>query len=713
MAASNRFTLALAIGTMMSSVAMFGGAPAFAQSAIETDEGEVVVTAQRREERLRDVPISVTAVTADMLEESGVSGATELAAVTPGMTYPVSGAFAQPTIRGIGTTVTSAGSDANVALYVDGVYMPSQAGNIFEFNNIQRIEVLKGPQGTLFGRNATGGAISITTLAPSQTPTARLGASYGELNERRVNAYGSTGFTDAIAGDIALMYRADDGYSTDANTGADLAWNEDFAVRSQVRFDLSDRFTVTVAGDYNEHADTIGYALKPLNGNTSVTGAVIPSDPREASLSFEPEFDTLARGASVRARYGFDALTVTSTSAWRLTDAHFLTDLDRTAQANSFAQFDTRQRTFIQELNFAGELSERLSWIGGLFYYDDAAYNENPITNGAPGVQARIGAEAIAAYAELQFNVSDRLTLIGGTRYSTEERTYDAIRLATGATVSASDEWSAWTPRVAARYALTDSTNIYASFSQGFKSGTYNATGFSTTPVNPEYVDAYEIGLKYFAGGVSFNTSAFFYSYEDIQIQAIQVSTGLTALTNAAEAEVTGVDAEFSVPLGENWSLRGGAAYLQTEYTSFPGALITTPVTNPATCGVRPAPCGNTQAAGDASGNEMVRSPELTLNLGLGYEAPFAGGSLAANLSAYHNGGFYWDVGNRLKEDAYTTFNGRIAWGPENGNWEVALWGRNLTDELYAAYTVDTTAGDSVAYARPRTIGVSFDLRLN
>jgi iron complex outermembrane receptor protein len=682
--------------------------PAVAEEAVQED-GEIVVTAQRREQRLSEVPISITAITGEQLTESGVVSSTDLATVTPGLQYPISGAFAQPTIRGIGTTVTSAGSDPNVALYVDGVYQPSQAANIFNFNNIERIEVLKGPQGTLYGRNATGGAINVTTALPSLTDVkAKLGASYGSFDEVRLNAYVSVPLGGVAALSVAGLYTDDNGYARDILRNVNLANYDERAIRGKLLVQPSDSFQLILAGDWSRKYDSTGYSLKPLNGNTAQNVTIAP-DPYDLKLNFSPYSTTESKGGSATLKLDAGDYTLSSITALRRVDAFFKPDLDRTEINASSTEFATRQRTFTQEFNVASGDIGAFSFVAGAFYYKDRADHFNFRTNNVPGVTGRIDSEALAGYAEgtLEFG---QLSVVGGIRYSTEQREYTASRpTGTPLAINAKVRYDAWTPRVSLRYDLGGGTNVYASYNNGFKSGTYNISGFSTVPVRPEEVDAYEVGVKHYSGGMTINAAGFLYNYSDIQVQAIQVATGLTALTNAAKARIYGAELEFNAPVGGGFGVNAGLAYTHGEYTSFPGALITTPRTTG--CGVNPnRPCGNTQGPGDASGNVMVRTPELTLNLTGNYEGNVAGGTFRASLTGSYNSGFFWDVGNRVEQPKHLLVNGRLSWGPESGLWRVSLWGRNLTDKRYHLYATDTTQADAVSWARPRSVGVALDL---
>ena len=604
--------------------------------------------------------------------------------------------------------MTSAGSDANVAMYVDGVYMPSQAGNIFDFNNVQRIEVLKGPQGTLYGRNATGGAINVTTLAPSFDPSARVSIGYGSFDEVRLNAYVTGPITDNIAIGIAGLYTDDNGYSHDVLRNVDMAAVDERAVRGRLLINATNNLSFMLAGDYSDRSDTRAYSLKPFNGNTAQAAAIIPADPYEVNLSFTPVFATESYGGSLTGTLDLGGVTATSITAQRQVNASFVTDLDRTQVAAQRASFNTTQNTFTQELNLTSASNGRFTWVAGAFYYKDKAENQNLVINGAPGIFGRITSEAIAGYVDGTFNVTPRLSLIGGLRYSTETRRFEARR-PTGESIDTEVTYDAWTPRAAIRFALSDATNIYASYSGGFKSGTYNISAFSTIPVRPESVDAYEVGFRSYAHGITVNAAAFYYSYSDIQVQALQPTTGLTALTNAAQAEIKGAEVEFTLPVGDHWTVRGGGAYTDATYTSFPGALVTTPRT--AGCGANPnRPCGNTQGPADASGNAMVRTPGLTANLSIDHRSRIGGGELQGNVTASYNDGYYWDAGNRLEQPSYVLLNARLSWGPDDSFWRVAVWGRNLLDETYQLYVTDTTQGDSVAYSRPRSIGASLEL---
>jgi iron complex outermembrane receptor protein len=268
--------------------------------------------------------------------------------------------------------------------------------------------------------------------------------------------------------------------------------------------------------------------------------------------------------------------------------------------------------------------------------------------------------------------------------------------------------WSALTPRVALRYSFNSDTNIYASWSRGFKSGIYNGTAFSNVPVNPETVDAYEVGFKYGSGSTSISIAGFHYDYKDIQVQILtNGSSGPTSVTtNAAGARIDGAEAQISYHLARGLSANIGVALTSARYTSFPAALTYIPKATAALCGVNPIPCGNVSQPTDVSGNQIVRTPKFTANFGIDYSVPLAGGKLAANANLYYNGGYYWDVSNRLRQGQYEVLNASIGWSPDRAHWKFSVWGRNLTNQAYSFYEASTTAGDFRSFAAPRSIGV-------
>lgn len=699
-----------------------GGADA--ATPVSTVE-ELVVTAQRRAERFVDVPASVSVVTATQLASAGVGGSRELRLLTPGLNITQQGTFVQPTIRGVGTTVTGTGADPNVAVYVDGVYQSSQGAALFEFNNIEQIETLKGPQGTLYGRNATGGAIVVTTKAPSLTErSGNLQAGYGRFNELRLSGFVNMPLGDKAAVNLAAYRRTNDGYTKNvAINNEDTSFTESSGVRLRVLFQPVEELRLILSGTHINQSDNTAYAYVPLNNNTpqrtSVAAAIgARKDYKHVSLNTRPTNKLDLSAVNLNAAWVADWGTITSISSYTETEFPFFTDLDGTERpVQAFRAEPQTQNTTTQEVIYASPKIGSFSWIGGLYYYHDRSHTQAQIFAGGNALpfppfrpDVRVKATAYAAYAEGTFDLTDQLHVTAGGRYSSERKKARNNDGPGGVLMlDASKTWDAFTPHVALLYDITPKSSAYASYSQGFKSGLFDggATGACTTianpacpspgvPVQPEKVRSYEAGYKYNAGGTTISTAAYFTQYKNIQINALN-ATNQQVLYNAAAGEIYGAEAEYSTQITDNLSLHAGAAYTHTEYTKFPLGQNFVPLPNG----------GNAQVTGDDSGNQLIRSPKFTAFVSGTYVQELPVGSMESTLTVSHSGSFFWHVDNRLKQSAFTIVNAQVSWLSPGDKWKVTLYGDNLTNERTQIYVREATVGDFSSYSKPRSYGVS------
>ncbi|MDP1632710.1 MAG: TonB-dependent receptor [Caulobacter sp.] len=692
---------------------------------------EVIVTAQRRSERLVDVPASLAVITSAQLKDGGVESSRDLRLLTPGLNITSQGTYVQPTIRGVGTTVTGTGADPNVAVYVDGVYISSQGSALFDFNNIEQIEVLKGPQGSLYGRNATGGAIVVTTMAPSLVETSgNLSASYGSFNEVGLSAYGNIPLSDVFAMSVAAYSRKNDGYTRNlALGGKKSSITDSSGVRARLLFKPSDDFRAILTGSYIKQSDNTAYSYRPLNGNTPQQGSVaahIPNnDYKHISLNDDPYNKLDYKSVNLNADWTRSWGKITSITSWAYTKYPFKTDLDGTEVAvQTFIADPQTQETTTQEFIYTSPVMGRVSWLGGVYYYHDESITQARVAIGgvfypSPALRpyVEVTATAYSAYAEVNFAITDSLHLTAGGRYSSEEKKSTNKDGGAGGALmlDASHTWSAFTPRVALRYDLSDQSSTYFSYSEGFKSGLFDggATGACTTnvrpnascpsagvPVQPEKVRAYEIGYKYNAGSTFLSTAIFFTEYKNIQINALN-SLNQQVLYNAAAGEIYGADIDFSTRLNENFKIHAGAAYTHGRYTSFAQGQNWVPVF------AAGLPNGNTQVVTNDSGNTLIRTPEITGFGSLTYQRDLAVGRLESTVTASYSSSYFWHVNNRLKQPAFTILNANLSWFSPSDAWKVTLFGANLTNEHTQLYVREAAVGDFVSYSKPRSFGVS------
>lgn len=702
--------------------------PAFAQEtggAEGVERGDVleavVVTAQRREENLQDVPISITTLSASALEAGGVSSVEDLSVAAPGLVMTRQLRGSTPFIRGVGTGSVAPGNESPVAQYVDGVYYMSPIGNIFSFNNVERIEVLKGPQGTLFGRNATGGLVNVITRDPSETPTLEASVGYGDYETYMGSVYASAG-SERVAADLAVVYRdQNEGYGKNLTTGEEVNREDEIGVRSKVLWKPTDNDRLTFSADWSENKGDMGLTRSAYPGSLLVGSTPLRGSVYDTQGSFPTRVESFPTwGVSLKYQHSFDWGEFQSLTSHR--DQSSLTLLDQDATPLPFVGVRMRESNVWQQQEFLlmGDV-DRLNWTTGLFLFDSTseyapiqlASDVVPTLNSVtyPTQDTR----SYAAFAQGTYAIRDTTSVTVGLRYTVDERDFAARQLAGPghpagqgalvATAFADKSFPKLTWRFAIDQKLGDDALIYASYNRGFKSGVYNTGSITSPVVDPETLDAIEVGLKseWFDHRLRFNVAAFDYDYEDMQLQ--RVVTGTLVILNAAEGKMRGADIEAvllpPMPVGE-LQLTLGASFLDTEYTSFPDGPQSIP--NPTG--------GNRTIATDLSGNDMIRAPDWTTSLGVDYSMPVGASKLGIAASYYRNDGFFWEPDNRLRQDPYEVVNAQLslAFGSEQ-QYRIRAFGKNLTDSRYGSYVSGGAVGDLVAPAPPRTYGVAFDIR--
>lgn len=716
----------MAVAISCAAGALFTTSLAQAQMQIE----EIVVTAQKRAENIQDVPISVSAVSSTRAEELGLYNSEGLTHAVPGLTVSHNGTAPAFYLRGIGSAASQSGQESAIATFVDGVYQPGFNASLFSLNSIERIEVLKGPQGTLFGRNATGGALNVVTRDPSfeTAVTAELG--YGNHETKEGNFYATGGLTDKIAGDLALYHsEMGEGFGENLTTGGDSKLRKDRAYRGKLLIDVTEDTRVVLSAGTSKNWGNSGMSYRP--GPTAIPllnsspGLPAGADFWDIISDNDPNQYIETTNTYARVVHDFDGATLTSITAYNEIDIFQDGDLD-TSPVN-LVDYDSidKNKQFTQELQLSSAADSEIKWILGLFYMDaEAKYDPLHIFGPVLGLQAPglLGTNAFAAqdttstaaFGQVTYPVSEKIDFTLGLRYTRDERDFDGVTLLdfgafevpAAPAVKDSIEQKEPTWRLALDYKFTDDVMAFVSYNRGFKSGSYNTTAPYDPPVEPETLDAYEIGLKstLFDNRLRLNMAAFFYDYTDIQLA--KITGAAQTILNAAEAEVYGFDMDIDAVVTENFSINGGLSLLDAEYTKFDGAPIINPNPNfpfgtvEVNCALNPSVC-------DVSGNSMIRTPDMTYNLGMLYTMPVAAGELALAASYSYNDGFFFEVDNRLEQDSYGIFNAQLKWTSPGDQYYVRLYGRNLTDEEYYAQSQGIFTADLVTAADGRTYGLA------
>lgn len=747
----------------MCSVLALSANTAFAQEANQEagasdSTSDIVVTAQRRQERLQDVPIAISAVTADALERRGINQTMDLSATVPGLTITRSVHQVAPYVRGVGSASTSLGNDPSVAVYVDGVYQSAPTGLLFSFNNIQRVEVLKGPQGTLFGRNATGGLIQIVTGRPSSDLTGRFTASYGNFDTISATGYISGG-NDSGAVDLGVIYtKQSNGWGrnlwTPAQAGTTLLNGvpvtvpapqsleagtlTEYGIRSKGVFDLSDSTTLTVSGIYTHSSSDQGVYRRGLPGAKLINGFVFQGGFWDYNNDVSPISVSDVEQVSATLEHEADFATLRSISAYYYAKNTNRVPSDGVPAVSDFQAFfkDSHVRSLSQELQVLSPSGSSLQWILGAFYMDSfSIYNPIQLAFGniAP-TQDRYGQQSLkslAGFGQATYEIFPDTKLTAGVRYTQDKLKASSFAVARRTTATQVDgqvlqnvpeqstKQGRWTWRAALDHKFTDDVLAYASISSGYKAGNYNiqalclAAGPSGScarvapPTLPETLTSYEVGLKTspFDRAVTLNLSAFYYDYKNLQVQTVVQINNIAAniVYNAAAAKIYGMEIESTATITPRLRLGASVSLLHTEYTDFPNAVVAVPRTV--------APFANTTVTiPNAAGNKLSRAPKFTGNASIDYTVPTGIGDLNFSANYYYNSGFYWEVSNRLREQSYHLLNTQVSLEFNQG-FAIRAWAKNLINENYYAYQQASNDGDQGAPAAPRTYGVTLEYK--
>lgn len=695
-------------------------APASSPSTTDADTGglaDIVVTAQRRSENLQDVPIAVTAIDAGALDAKGITNTVDLASVTPGLTYTTVVGSALPRIRGIGAATSLGGNENPVATYVDGVYIASAAGSVLSFNNIAQVAVLKGPQGTLFGRNATGGLIQVTTRDPQDDPEGLASVTYGNLNTIGGSLYLTGGLTDSLAADLAIYFNDQhDGFGRNLTTGTDVNKARDLALRSKFKLALGPDTTVRLAVDYSTSI-AAAPAFRPLYGSLPITGVPFRGGKFDIENDIDPRVTNEQGGGSVQVTHDFGDVNLVSITAYRKGSFRAIFDIDKLPVFISRSDLSDKQRQFSQELQLLSTGSGNFRWVLGAYYFASSGAYAPLIIDNVPSdivIRSEQKTKSYAAFGQATYNFTERTGLTLGLRYTKEDKDYVAtgqVVLANGVTVNNPTvtgqlDASKITWRVALDHHFNDDVLGYLSYNRGFKSGGFNPQRFvqPLAPFDPEILDAIEAGVKadLLDRHLRINGAAFYYEYKNIQINSFQ--GGISTIYNAASARLYGLDLDATAAVSRNLTFTMGLSLLHHRYGDFPGAVISTPAVPNGTT-IRG---GNVITTGNARGNRLSLTPDWTVNVGADYRIPLRSGGILLSANYFHSDGWRAEADNRIGQGPYDLVNASVTWNiGDDERYSVKLFGKNLGNVAYAVQMNAQPQSDGIAIGAGRSYGVT------
>lgn len=796
--APSRLSLAIALAvTSLSTPQLFAQSDSF-------ELEEITVYAQKREQSIMEVPVSVSSYGAELMDTAQVRDLNDLQQLAPSLTINGSSGGMESifAIRGIGTAGQNAGLEQSVGVFIDGVYRGRPASALSDYVGIDGIEVLKGPQGTLFGRNTSAGVISVRSRKPDQEFGGEVELSAGSDGYIQTKALINGGLSENLAGNLAITYQERDGMVDDTVSSEDYNDRDRYTLRGQLQWDINEDASLRLIADYTETDEVCCNATPLFYGPTAgavaaLGGTLMPSgaattyqglsgsyaDPFKYDAAVNPdtaEESVKDWGLSAELNWGVGDTEITAIASYRVHDNYNYIDAD-------FTDLQIVDRENVQdidetslELRWASTGSQTVDWTVGFFYYeqnidystglffgDDSSNYANAITAGGfSGANGAINtffpslagtwfgaddytvsnsdytAESMAVFGQGTWNIDDQLSLTFGLRYSAEEKEADfhwegdyafgnvplsaltaigAQGLAAFQTGSPYDDFTSKydddnvSGTLSLNYLINDEFSVYTRFAQGYKSGGINmdrsaagqAPGAPTpnpdgTLFDPELVESFEVGFKsrLLDNTLQLNGAVFYQELEDFQQNSFD---GLNfSVRNAATVTGQGIELDYMFAPNEHWLFSGGITLQDVEYDEFKDASPTT---------------WQTGATQDLSGEPVLFTSDTTLSGLISYTTPigdnlkFTGATTYSYSSEYFTG---QDNDPITEQDAYWVFNLNFSVGAQDDSWQVALWGKNVTDEEIYNIAFDTTfqAGSYSAYVRdPMTWGLTGKLK--
>lgn len=695
--------------------------------------GDIVVTAQKRSERLQDVPISITAVTGAQLATREIRNTQDLALIHPGLVYNQLGGFAQPFLRGIGTDVSSPNVDPSVATYIDGAFIADSQSTITNLLGVERVEVLAGPQGTLYGRNAVAGAINIITLTPKQEFDAAISVSAGTHGNYTASAHASGGVTDRLAAGWYLAYtQSNTIYNNRIFVPTEPRRNRAFGARMKAVWDPTDfiKFTGSVEIGRNRSPDLSAFRQGLPTSWAIVQGATPPTVKYHYLQSSFPQRNVSNQtNAFLKTEIDLGGPSLVGVTNYHRSHTYEGNDHDASNLNIYGSNADIWNKTFSQELQIVSEQGSALEYVVGAYYFKQDAreqVRQRPEFVLGPGIGAlsdsTVANQSYSAFAQATYSPIEKFRITLGGRYTHERKRLhnfftalvnDPVSVQPGdqddflasapvipgtfqAYPSAAKSWSKFTPKVTLDYRM-GGTMVYATYSKGFKSGAYDMITPNQDPLDPEQLTSYEVGSKsdFLNGRLRVNLTYYHYDFKDIQTQVVLLAQPV--YKNAATATADGIEGAITGAVTSELTLTAQGAWQKSKYDKFQGfpAQLVDPVQ------------GHVSVPTDVSGNRLQRAPKWVASAQADWKHELeSGATISAHADVYYNGGFYWNPNNDYRQKAYTLVNGSISYQFPDKRLQISAYGKNIFNKAYEQQVLPILFSLLVADSPPSEFGV-------
>lgn len=718
-------------------------ANAYSDGTLET----ITVTARKVQENLQEVPVAVSTMSEGFIKDLNIVSVGDTLSFVPGATIISSSPGEQTfSIRGVASGGEGASSDSGVLVMVDNEVISRDFMRSAAMFDVQRVEILRGPQGTTYGRNATAGVLHVISNTPQGDDTASVTVDIGNYNRLNMDGYVDVDLSDTINGRLSFHTLQRDGYTEDAISGDDLDdWQEN-ALRAQLLFEPSEKFSVLLRGNLSvEDGGNPGprkaYDSNLTDGFRFDPGAApyadVSNDPWKVQNSDGLFYEREIKGLSAEVHWDFDNINFTSITTYRDAEDKVRVDIFGTPRDMVVQNSANDASTWSQEIRFdnAGTDSN-LHWLAGFFYLNEQherVERKNILTDvltvtpGGPLAGAPVGLDltttqdfsqnnetnSFGVFGELSVNLSEKTDISIGGRYSTDEKSFKVFHTADGVVAGllidenqveamVSDDWSSVTGKVSLSHQLSDATMLYASYSTGYKSGGFNpepaTLEAALVPFDEESVASFEIGIKtdLFEDTLRLNATVFDSTYDDIQIEN-HLPSGATFIENVASASIKGFELEYTWLATENFTIMGSFANYDHEYVDYQEIEFEN---------------GVPVVVDDFSGNPISNVPDWTLHASAIYFIELEESSVSLRLD-------YTDRSDIFDDEDPNSFQGiryaeemihaRATWTNAEEDWKVSLWAKNLGNNAEIVNIGPRSIMDQrhVVYGTPRTFGVT------
>jgi iron complex outermembrane recepter protein len=734
------------------------------EGATEGSLQEIVVTAQKRAESVQNVPITITTLTGRQMSDANISVMAQLPLVTTDLQINFNSDFVAPYIRGIGTEFANAGLDPSVGLYIDDQYYPRANGGVFSMADINDVEVLKGPQGTLYGRNTVGGAIRINTNEASQQFDARTDYTFGNFGRIAGDAMVNGPITDTLSARVAFDIDTNTGYvHNNYNPSYPTMGNRhQYDIFAKLLWEPTDRFSMHVHFNLFDKKDYEGEDFLPVtNAAPTQLGIALGGIPSSCfyctpnnffSSSLEKSHDA-SNGTTIRADYRFDPMTFSSITGFQHVSGTGFADLDTTSvNAENASSPVNTTNIWTQEFQFVSTLPGPFKYTAGVYllhareeYWFAVGgqlifpYPPNPPNQFLSG-DGISTTDSAAVYGETTWAFTDQWDLTLGGRYTNETKDLvgnneivylgnsngiDPQTILSNTRVDGGESilYRRFTPKIVLAFHPDSDVMLYASWSRGFKSGGYNLPAFGpVNEVKPESVSAFEVGEKAEFSRLRINSALFYDKQNELQVQITDQQTGGTEVVNAATTKIYGAETDIDWVPNQQFALGLGAAFLHARYEDFTGSAYracNAPLASPtaaqqaqftAGCGAQGG-LGFTLVSGyDFAGNPLTLAPNFSGNIRGTYTLPLDvfNGTVHAQLIESYSSAYTYNPEQTLIESARGLLTANMGWRSSDHHWRVGLYGTNLTNKEYNTNETYQNTGGWRDPGVPREYGVTF-----